>query len=122
MLDGLREFFTLLQRDRALSPRSRRSTFEGSLQELRDELAELDAAHAKGDPASIRAELGDVLWVVLFLMILGAEKGLGTPAEVVAGALAKLERRKPWLASGDVPSEAEEAQLWQEAKRKEREG
>lgn len=119
MHEQLREFFALLQRDRRLSPRSRKATFESSLRELRAELAELEAAHAKRDSAGVAAELGDVLWVVLFLMIVGAESGLGSAEQIIAGSIAKLRRRKPWLSDGDAPSEAEEARLWQEGKRKE---
>ena len=116
--------FSLLQRDRALSPRSRQSTFESSLHELRAEVEELEVAFRQSSNEEIKAELGDVLWVVLFIMILSEEAGRFSASEVLAHAIDKLNRRKPWLglAGCEAPSLEDEARLWAEANRLERLG
>jgi NTP pyrophosphatase (non-canonical NTP hydrolase) len=117
MEEVLSQLVLLLKRDRERSPRSSQSTFASTLQELRAEVAELEAAHQQQDDENFKEELGDVLWVVLFLMILAEESGRFTGQEVITGALAKLTRRKPWLLSGEIPSREEEARLWEQGKR-----
>lgn len=112
-------FLSLLRRDRALSARSRQSTFESSLGELRAEVDELELAFQQQSNEDFKSELGDVLWVVLFIMILAEESGRFNASDVVAGAIAKLNRRKPWLVEGEVPTPEEEARIWAEVKRQE---
>lgn len=115
--DAVLQLFSLLQQDRQKSPRSRRCTIASTFADLRAELDELEAAFAEQDPAHFKEELGDVVWVALFLLVLARESGGCEPDEVIEGAIAKLAKRKPWLLSGQAPTAEEEAALWEQAKR-----
>lgn len=94
---------------------------DGPLEKIDEELAELKAAIADGDPASIEAELGDLLFSVVnvarFLNV-GAEDALRGTIERFTQRFQSIERRL--LAEGrsvaDAPLEELES-LWQAAKR-----
>ncbi len=120
MLRHIEELFALLRLDRRLSPRSRSTTFEASVDNLADEIRELSSALTSGDSANVVEELGDALWVVLFLIVVLEEQDVASAETVVQTAIDKLRRRKPWLESGRPPSAEEEAAIWAAAKKAEK--
>lgn len=81
-----------------------------------EEAHELVAALESGSPESLRGELGDLLFQVVFHAQLGAERG-DFDFDSVAGAMAdKLIRRHPHVFAG----EAGGARRWEEIKAQER--
>jgi MazG family protein len=103
---------------------------KGSRAKLDEELAELDAAVARGDQKAIEAELGDVLFALAnFSRHLGvdAEASLRGTIEKFTTRFAHVEKRVAevhggWPAPGEAsPLALEELdRYWDEAKRRER--
>jgi len=62
---------------------------------LLSEAYEVLDAIAAGTPADLREELGDLLFQILFLVVLGEERGTFTLAEVIREISAKMIRRHP---------------------------
>ncbi|WP_158240623.1 MazG nucleotide pyrophosphohydrolase domain-containing protein [Telmatospirillum siberiense] len=114
LIDGLRL-------DRTRSAWSRSQTLPQSLAKLKGEIDECRDALDEGDPRALEEELGDILWSLLFaLIVAGDEHGLSLE-RISATALSKLKYRKPWLyeAGRDLSLE-EEAALWSKAKEREK--
>ncbi len=81
-----------------------------------EEAYELVAAIETGNDASVRDELGDVLFQVVFHAQLGAERGAYDFDAVAAGIAAKLERRHPHVFAPD----GRDAGHWEQIKSEER--
>ena len=64
---------------------------------LIEEVHELDAATAAGDPAAIRDEVGDLLLHLAWQLVLGAEAGEFSANEIADDLVAKMRRRHPHL-------------------------
>lgn len=109
-----------LREDRQRSAWSRADTLAHRAGQLAGEVEEVRAAVALGNRENLHEELGDAFWDLLFLVVLAEEAGVGTLESVVEGALGKLRRRKPWLATGEQLTLEEEVARWAEAKRLER--
>jgi MazG family protein len=87
---------------------------------LLEEVHEVIEAVATGDPASIREEIGDLLFVTIFALHAVETESLGTLEEIVEGTHEKLVRRHPHVfgdSAGDDPHHAR--RHWQRAKREE---
>jgi len=89
-----------------------------------EEAYELAAAIAEGDPATIRDELGDVLFQVVFHARLAEERGWFGFAEVAAAIPGKLERRHPHVYGAEAAAAPRDAaslsQSWEQGKQRER--
>jgi MazG family protein len=82
-----------------------------------EEAYELAAAIESADDDSVRDELGDLLFQVVFHAQLASERGLYDFDDVAAGIAAKLERRHPHVFS---PGGDRDASHWEEIKAAER--
>lgn len=127
-LDGIPRSLPALPRAAALQARAAKLGFDwpnvdGALAKLREELAELDEARRSSDPARVREELGDLLFVVVRI---ASKLDLDADA-TLAAANAKFERRfGQVLAACEAEGVAPEAAgldrleaMWQRAKRSE---
>jgi nucleoside triphosphate diphosphatase len=89
-----------------------------------EEAYELAAAIDAGEPAAIRDELGDVLFQVVILTRLAAERGWFGFAEVASAIADKLERRHPHvfgIEAGVVPRDPNSlSRSWELSKQRER--
>jgi len=87
-----------------------------------EEAYEVDEAIARGDLASLRDELGDLLFQVVFQARLGEEKGTFDFAGVVDAVCAKLIRRHPHIFAGASSPGSADAQVanWEAIKEAER--
>ena len=87
-----------------------------------EEAYEVDEAIARGDLASLRDELGDLLFQVVFQARLAEEKGAFDFAGVVDSVCAKLVRRHPHIfADAPAPgSAAAQVDHWEAIKEAER--
>jgi len=86
---------------------------------LLEEVHEVLDAVASKDPAAIREELGDLLFVTVFALHAAEVEGVAETEEIVDGTVEKLVRRHPHV-FGDVPNDRESARkAWQQAKRAE---
>ncbi len=114
------ELIQALRLDRKRSAWSRAQTLDPSLVKLQGEIDECREALAGNDDGALTAELGDVLWSLLFaLIVAGDERGLDLE-RIASAALAKLGARKPWLFEDGPPlTLEEEATLWIRAKARE---
>ncbi|MCX8200150.1 MAG: adenylyltransferase/cytidyltransferase family protein [Candidatus Micrarchaeota archaeon] len=88
---------------------------------LESEVNEVKDAIAKRDYRNLKEELGDVVWDALVLAHICEKEGLFKGDDVLEGIIRKIERRKPWLASGKKVTIEEAAKIWEEAKRREKE-
>lgn len=128
VLDGVPRDLPGLARAMQLQRRAGKVGFDwpnqaGRLEKIAEELAELEAAVAQGDPREVEAEFGDLVF-----MVVNAGRGLGLDAEeALRRTNAKFERRfraMERLAGGSAAFAAldldgQEA-LWQQVKRTER--
>ncbi len=94
-----------------------------------EEAYELADAVESGETAEIKDELGDVLFQVVFLAQIAAERHLFDINDVVEGICTKLVRRHPHVFSADGSeaigpeiSEVEVKENWEQIKSKERQG
>lgn len=87
---------------------------------LLEEVHEVIEAVAAGDPAAIREEVGDLLFVTVFALHAIETESIGTLESIIDGTHEKLVRRHPHVfeeGAGDDPRHAR--RQWQRAKRDE---
>ncbi|CAL1241322.1 nucleoside triphosphate pyrophosphohydrolase [Candidatus Methylocalor cossyra] len=129
VLDGLPEPLPALMRAQKLQQRAAQHGFDWNavgpvFDKLREELAELEEAHAAGDPEQIREELGDLLFVAVNLarhLELDAETALRASTRKFIRRFQHIERQL--AAEGRALADctlAELDALWEDAKRRER--
>ena len=85
-----------------------------------EEAYEVADAIERADPGELRAELGDLLFQVVFHARLAEERGWFGFAEVAQGIRAKLTRRHPHLFAGATLRADELVHAWEEDKARER--
>jgi nucleoside triphosphate diphosphatase len=121
MGEPLKELIAGLQLDRQRSSWSRSQTLDACLVKLQGEIDECREALASGDVRALTEELGDVLWSLIFAVIVAEEECCLSLDRVAGAAVEKLITRKPWLFQNGPPlSPREEAILWQQAKEREK--
>jgi MazG family protein len=120
---GLEHLITIVSRlrakdgcpwDRKQTPRTIKSYL---LEETHEALAALDSE----EPAAVQEELGDLLFLIVFLCQLYQEKGHFTMADVLSTITEKMIRRHPHV-FGDAPTASEEElrDNWLAMKKKEK--
>lgn len=102
-------------------PWDRAQTFETIAPYTIEEAYEVAETIAAGDHEELRAELGDLLFQVVFYARLAEEQGLFDFDGVVAGIKEKMIRRHPHVFGDALIGSAEEQhRAWEELKRSER--
>ncbi|MCX6799168.1 MAG: nucleotide pyrophosphohydrolase [Candidatus Diapherotrites archaeon] len=115
------KFIADLRLQRRKCPWAAKQGVAGQLRELESEIKEMRKALKKSDLRNLREEYGDVLWDALMLGVIAEEKGLFPMRKALAGANAKLRRRKPWVFGKEkVRSSAEAVKRWNEIKKREK--
>lgn len=86
-----------------------------------EEAHEVADAIARGDVADLAAELGDLLFHVVFHARIAEEAGLFDFGDVVAGIVEKMTRRHPHVFAGErTPDIAAQSAAWEAHKSRER--
>jgi nucleoside triphosphate diphosphatase len=102
-------------------PWDREQTFASIVPHTLEEAYELAEAIERGDREELRAELGDLLFQVVFYSQLGREAGWFDFEEVVDGIVAKLVSRHPHVfGDASIGSAADQSRAWEEHKAAER--
>lgn len=102
-------------------PWDRKQTPQTMVRYLVEEVYELLDAVESGDFENIREELGDVLFLIVFLVRLFEEQGRFGLEGVVEGSSQKMIRRHPHVFGNDRVSSADEVkQRWHEIKKTEK--
>jgi len=95
-------------------------TIETLKPNLLEETYEVLEAHSDGDPAEFREELGDLLYVLLFIAVVAEEEKLFTVKELLDGAYEKIYRRHPHVFADAQADSADDAKrVWEEQKKRE---
>ncbi len=87
---------------------------------LLEETYEALEAHSSGDPQEFREELGDLLYVLVFMAVVAQEEGLFSMRDWIQGAYDKIYRRHPHVfgdAAARTPDDAK--RVWEEMKKAE---
>jgi tetrapyrrole methylase family protein/MazG family protein len=95
-------------------------TLETLKPNLLEETYEVLEAHSCGSSEELREELGDLLYVLLFMAVVAEEEGRFTVRQLLEGAYDKIYRRHPHVfgeASAESPEEAK--RVWESVKKKE---
>jgi len=88
---------------------------------LLEETYELVEAIEKGNPDSVCEELGDILFLILFIARMFQEKGHFDIRDVADVTLEKMIRRHPHVFGGDRIGSADEVkEMWHKIKKKEK--
>ena len=95
-------------------PWDRAQTRESLRPYLVEEVLELDHALGQDDPVRIRDETGDFLLHLAWQLVIAAERGEFSPADIASDLEAKMRRRHPHL------YDLGPAEPWQRLKKKER--
>ncbi|MBF0358070.1 MAG: nucleoside triphosphate pyrophosphohydrolase [Magnetococcales bacterium] len=105
-------------------PWDRKQTWHSLIPYTIEEAYEVVEAAESGNPTSLKDELGDLLFHVVFYSRIAEENGLFDIADVITGITEKMVRRHPHVfsdKSGTVKNADEVPGLWEEIKRQERE-
>lgn len=95
-------------------------TIETLKPNLLEETYEVLEAHSDGNPREFREELGDLLYVLLFIAVVAEEEKLFTVKELLDGAYEKIYRRHPHVFADAQAHSAEDAKrVWEEQKKRE---
>ena len=94
--------------------------FRGYCDEISKESHEVSQAIDSDDMENLKEELGDVLMDLFMASLLAEDEGHFSADDVVASALKKIERRRPYLLENRKVSKEESVRLWMDAKRKEK--
>jgi MazG family protein len=123
-VETFEDLVTLMDRLRGSDgcPWDREQTYETLRGYLLEECYEVVDAIDAADPGSLREELGDLLFQIVFLSRLASEQGHFRASDVIRGIGAKMIRRHPHV-FGDDRLAGSEAVLrrWEEIKRAEKE-
>jgi tetrapyrrole methylase family protein/MazG family protein len=102
-------------------PWDRRQTYETVRPHFLEEAHEAAEALARGDFDEFREEVGDTLFLTLFLVRLAEEEGRFTAADSLVTILDKMIRRHPHVfGDSNASTDAEIRLSWEEAKRREK--
>ncbi|MBI3776126.1 MAG: nucleoside triphosphate pyrophosphohydrolase [Gammaproteobacteria bacterium] len=102
-------------------PWDREQTFATIVPYTIEEAYEVADAIERGDMSELKAELGDLLFQVVFYAQMANEAGSFDFNAVVAGIIEKMLRRHPHVfADAKVGSVSEQAQAWEQHKAQER--
>ncbi|MCJ8500069.1 nucleoside triphosphate pyrophosphohydrolase [Desulfatitalea alkaliphila] len=102
-------------------PWDRKQTPASAITYLVEEAFELMEAVIADDTDAILEEMGDVLFQVLFLMVLYRQAGRFKPTEVLACNLRKMIHRHPHVFGGDTLDDADQVKRrWREIKQQEK--
>ena len=117
----LLEIMVRLRDPRTGCPWDREQTWSSIAPHTIEEAYELADAIARGQPAHVRDELGDLLFQVVFQARIAEEQGLFRFDDVAAAISDKLERRHPHVfGEASVRSAAEQTVAWEAHKAAER--
>ncbi|MBI4364072.1 MAG: nucleoside triphosphate pyrophosphohydrolase [Candidatus Latescibacteria bacterium] len=87
---------------------------------LVEEAHEIGEAIARGDEASVREELGDLFFLVVFLAVTVDRESGGAPAALIRGLIAKMIARHPHVFGEPRDLDAQGVlRQWEEGKRRE---
>jgi MazG family protein len=102
-------------------PWDREQTFESLKTYIIEEAYEVVDAISGGDTAMLSAELGDLLFQIVFVAQIATEQGLFGIDEVCRGIQAKMVRRHPHVFGGvEVSGSADVVRNWETIKARER--
>ena len=119
-LYGLLDTVRALRGDQGC-PWDRRQSPQTIRKHLLAECEELVLAIDNADPENTCEELGDLLYIIIMLAEIHADRGDFVLAEVIAGINTKLIRRHPHVFAGQsYSSESELAEQWQAIKAQEK--
>ena len=94
----------------------------GYCRELKGEVDEVLEAIANEDIENLKEELGDIFLDLARLCVLAEDIGHFDIEDVLAGVVAKVKRRQPFLLEGRAVSIEEALRYWRDAKAKEKDG
>ncbi len=121
----LKELLTIMERLRGPGgcPWDTEQTTESLVPFVIEEAYEVAGAIDSRNPASIKEELGDLLFQIVFLSHLAAERGEFDIGDVIEGACSKMIRRHPHV-FGDKEARTSKEVLsqWEEIKKTEKTG
>ncbi|MBR9691941.1 hypothetical protein GOV06_04085 [Candidatus Woesearchaeota archaeon] len=99
----------------------RKQTFESIKKWLLDEANEVAEAIDKKDYENLKEELGDLMYIILFISSIAEEKGLFTIKDSMQNAREKLIRRHSHVFGEDKTDDLDEIhRRWQETKKQEK--
>lgn len=103
-------------------PWDQKQTFETIVPYTIEEAYEVAEAIEQGDYEELKAELGDLLFQVVFYAQMAKERGMFDFQDVVEGIVEKMIRRHPHVfGDANYASEAELREAWEQHKKVERE-
>jgi nucleoside triphosphate diphosphatase len=95
-------------------------TIETLKPNLLEETYEVLEAHSEGNPVEFREELGDLLYVLLFMAVVAEEEKLFTVKELIDGAYEKIYSRHPHVFGDAAAETADDAKrVWEQQKKRE---
>lgn len=87
---------------------------------LLEETYEALEAHSSGNAAEFREELGDLLYVLVFVAVVAEEEGQFSVKDLIQGAHDKIYRRHPHVFGDAVAQNPDDAKrVWEEVKKAE---
>ena len=102
-------------------PWDREQTLDSLRPHLLEEIHELCEAIEEDDAGKIREEVGDVLFLLLFLGRIAEEEGRFTPSEIMDGTYAKMKARHPHVFGTKKDLNAGQVlDQWERAKREQK--
>ncbi len=114
------DFVKLARKALAESPWANMQTVKSYSAQLASEADEVLEAVSRSDQEDLKAELGDLFWDTLMVMLIAEKQGWFKPEESINNVLDKMRRRKPFLVTGKKVTLEEEERIWSEAKAKEK--
>ncbi|HLD06520.1 MAG TPA: MazG nucleotide pyrophosphohydrolase domain-containing protein [Candidatus Nanoarchaeia archaeon] len=120
MASDFQEFMELTKKSVRLDPWIADRGMAGYVDEIIGEAEEVRAAIAKQDLQNLREELGDILMDWASLCVLAEQQGLLAVDEVIAGAMQKIRRRRPYLEENRRVTKEEARKIWLEVKSQEK--
>lgn len=102
-------------------PWDRKQTIKSLKKDLMSEAREVSLAIDKGDYENLKEELGDLLWVIIFISDIAKGKKLFGIGDVMREVKEKMVRRHPYVFGGKkVKTAAEARKLFNNVKAKDK--
>ena len=122
MKDSFEKLVNDIKKCRKECPWMKLQDLKKQKEEMLEEAQEVADAIDREDYENLREELGDLMYDILHIIEIGAEKNLFTAKEIIDEVNSKIIRRKPWVFGNEKITTAEEAvKRWNEIKKQEKE-
>jgi NTP pyrophosphatase (non-canonical NTP hydrolase) len=120
MKDEFNGFIDLVEKNFEYCPWTKTRTLDQWKDALVEEVKEVGKAIETSDYKNLKEELGDLLWDTITIAVFAEKRGHFNSADVLKELKEKINRRKPYLQTGEEVTTEKALDIWKKVKETEK--